>query len=667
MAKPALEPISPVYRDLQGNVVVLDSTALPKREIYRTLPTAAKVQDAIRRGWIAGPAAIGVAAAAGLALGARRLPAADGDGAAAEWRLAWDGSCAQMAATRPLAPHLFWAIDRMKAVVSSWPEHHPHESHSSMLRALDAEASRVLAEGLAANEAIGAFGLGCLVETGGDGCVTVLSLGASGCVGTEGAGTALGVVRTALDSGRKVRVMLCESRPTFDDTRLAAWECNRDGIEVTVLPDAAVGAVLRRKLVDVAIVAADTVVANGDCACKVGAYPIAILCKRHFVPFYVTATTSVIDLSIPSGELLEDLGEQGTAAELRTVGTRFLAEDSVPVHSPARDVVPADLVNAYITEDGMAEAPFDVSLRKSKLVAAKALEDSRAATSRTAPAAGDGTVAPAAGAATASAATGVGTVGAIAAAPVSAAVAPGVAAAMPVGAPVQQLAQPAAAAAPPAALVSEIEAIKRENEALKSENASLKATIADLVHQVQNASFTGAGADADAGEGTADIVEGAAETSVPAAEDGGELPAEGGAEVAATVEDASPAASAEETVLATDAPPVDAAPMAAAPVAAAPVAVAPEAAASKAPAPEEPAEAVPAAEAAAEPAAPQAAVPAAQPAAAAAVAEGEQAEDAPAVAPVADAKEVAALPPATAAVAPAVAPASAAPAAAPAP
>ncbi|MGM0574821.1 MAG: S-methyl-5-thioribose-1-phosphate isomerase [Myxococcota bacterium] len=336
--------IVPIRRDEAGRVVMLDQTVLPREEVYRTYETADGVAEAIRSMVIRGAPAIGVAAAMGLALGARAIPRE-------RFAEGFAALCEHMAGTRPTAVNLFWAIDRMKRLVSGFDG-----SHEALLDALDAEAARVREDDIAINRAMGAHGEP-LIPDG----ARILTHCNTGSLATAGWGTALGVVRSAVEAGKRVTVYADETRPFLQGSRLTAWECLKEGIDVTVIADNAAGHLMARGEIDLAIVGTDRTVANGDVANKIGTYQVATMCRRHDLPFYVAAPTSTLDLATPSGDAIPI--EERSPDEVRTVFGHPVAPEGVKVANPAFDVTPADLVTAIITERGVARPPYAESLR----------------------------------------------------------------------------------------------------------------------------------------------------------------------------------------------------------------------------------------------------------------------------------------------------------------
>ena len=339
--------IVPIRRDEAGRVVMLDQTLLPHEEVYHAYSTATEVADAIRDMIIRGAPAIGVAAAMGLALGARRLEARD-------FAQGFERLCQELAATRPTAVNLFWAIDRMRALVAGWAGSAP-----GLLDALDDEAERVRVEDIEVNRGIGRHGAP-LVPDG----ARILTHCNAGALATAGYGTALGVVRAAVEAGKQVHVYADETRPYLQGSRLTAWECVKEGIDVTVLADNAAGHLISRGEIDLAVVGTDRTVANGDVANKIGTYQVAVLCHRHGVPFYVAAPTSTLDLEIASGAGIPI--EERSGDEVRGVFGKPIAPAGVKVRNPAFDVTPAELVTAIVTEHGVARAPYGPSLASLK-------------------------------------------------------------------------------------------------------------------------------------------------------------------------------------------------------------------------------------------------------------------------------------------------------------
>jgi methylthioribose-1-phosphate isomerase len=323
---------------------MIDQRLLPGREVFRTYRDYRGVAEAIRAMVIRGAPAIGVAAAMGVALGLRGYA-----GARARTRFAQVAKV--LKATRPTAVNLAWALERMGGVI----EANPALDERALFRRLREEALAIRSEDLAANRALGRFGASLLGDP-----ATVLTHCNAGALATAGYGTALGVVRAARAAGKKVAVIADETRPYLQGARLTAWELHKDRIPVTVIADNMAGAILARGGVSCVIVGTDRTAANGDVANKIGTYPLAVLARRHGVPFYVAAPLSSIDLDCPSGEQIPI--EERAATELTEFAGRRITPKGVPVFNPAFDVTPAELVTAIITERGVAYAPYRDSL-----------------------------------------------------------------------------------------------------------------------------------------------------------------------------------------------------------------------------------------------------------------------------------------------------------------
>ena len=327
----------------------IDQTKLPAEEVYVTCKSYEEVASAIRTMIVRGAPAIGVAAAMGVALGLRDSRAKDH----AELRRDFDRICNVLASTRPTAVNLFWAIRRMREKfdqVSTLPI-------AQIQRELVREARRMLREDIAANQAMGRHGAVLLPASGG-----VLTHCNAGALATCGYGTALGVIRAAVDSGKKLRVFADETRPFLQGSRLTAWELMKDGIPTTVISDNMAGAMMQQGKIDAVIVGADRIAANGDVANKIGTYTVAVLAREHGIPFYVAAPFSTVDLETPNGGRIPI--EQRSAAEVTHVGGRQVVPDGVTVENPAFDVTPNAYVTAIITERGVARSPYLVSLRQ---------------------------------------------------------------------------------------------------------------------------------------------------------------------------------------------------------------------------------------------------------------------------------------------------------------
>jgi methylthioribose-1-phosphate isomerase len=325
-------------------VVMIDQTRLPKEEKYVTCRDYREVADAIVTMIIRGAPAIGVAAAMGVAIGALK---ADERNLDAEF----ETICETLAKTRPTAVNLFWAIDRMKRLYQSLRGCPIAEIRKKLVE----EAKQIKLEDIAINQAMGRNGAP-LVPDG----KTVLTHCNAGALATAGYGTALGVIRAAVESGKKIDVFADETRPFLQGARLTAWELQQDGIPTTLITDNMAGHFLRSGRIGCVVVGADRIAANGDVANKVGTYSVAVLAKENGVPFYVAAPISTLDLTLKSGDEIPI--EQRPAAEVTHVFGVPVAPENIGVQNPAFDVTPNRYVSAIITERGVARAPFEDSL-----------------------------------------------------------------------------------------------------------------------------------------------------------------------------------------------------------------------------------------------------------------------------------------------------------------
>ncbi len=321
-------------------VVMIDQTRLPREEAYVTCRTYTEVADAIRSMVIRGAPAIGVAAAMGVALGVLRS------------NDRFEDICDTLARTRPTAVNLFWAIGRMKKLYESLRGQSIQEIRARLV----SEAQQIRLEDIAINQAIGQHGA-ALVPDG----KTILTHCNAGALATAGYGTALGVVRAAVASGKKVDVFADETRPFLQGARLTVWELQQDGIAATLITDNMAGHFLKSGRIGCVVVGADRIAANGDVANKVGTYSVAVLAKENGVPFFVAAPISTLDLTLASGDEIPI--EQRAASEVTHVFGVQVAPDQTRVENPAFDVTPNRYVTAIITERGVARAPYTESLR----------------------------------------------------------------------------------------------------------------------------------------------------------------------------------------------------------------------------------------------------------------------------------------------------------------
>ena len=334
-------------------VVFIDQTKLPTEEVYVTCTTHQQVADAIRTMIVRGAPAIGVAAAMGIALGVKNSKAENG----AELKKELDQICEIIRQTRPTAVNLFWAIRRMQQKFErlGGQECPPH-TISQIKQALIEEAQRMHAEDIAANQAMGRHGATLLPASGG-----VLTHCNAGALATAGYGTALGVIRAAVEQGKKIHVYADETRPFLQGSRLTAWELMKDGIPTTVISDNMAGSMMSRGKIGAIVVGADRIAANGDVANKIGTYSVAVLAKENGIPFYVAAPISTVDLDTPDGSKIPI--EERNVREVTHIGGKQMTPDGVAIENPAFDVTPAKYVAAIITERGIARAPYTESLR----------------------------------------------------------------------------------------------------------------------------------------------------------------------------------------------------------------------------------------------------------------------------------------------------------------
>jgi methylthioribose-1-phosphate isomerase len=327
----------------------IDQTKLPTEETYVTCTTYEQVADVIRNMVVRGAPAIGVAAAMGIALGVNNSKAET----TADLKRDLDQICDVIGKTRPTAVNLFWAIRRMQEKF----ERVRIRPIAQIKQDLTEEARRMHAEDIAANQAMGRHGATLMPDEGG-----VLTHCNAGALATAGYGTALGVIRAAVERGKKIHVFADETRPFLQGSRLTAWELMKDGIPTTVISDNMAGAMMRRGKIAAIVVGADRIAANGDVANKIGTYTVAVLAKEHGIPFYVAAPISTVDLACPTGNEIPI--EERNIREVTHIAGKQMVPDGVGVENPAFDVTPAQYVAAIITERGIARAPYDNSLRK---------------------------------------------------------------------------------------------------------------------------------------------------------------------------------------------------------------------------------------------------------------------------------------------------------------
>ena len=361
---PHVEPI----RWTEEGVVLLDQRRLPREVVHQTCTRYGEVAAAIRDMVIRGAPAIGVAAAMGAALGVRHSRAKTLEELRAEFAVI----CDTLGKTRPTAVDLFWALERMKRRFEELASERPQGGATAIARireGLVAEALEVHVERRAADLAIGRFGAELLPASG-----RVMTQCNAGALATGGIGTALGVIRVAVEQGRHIEVFVPETRPYLQGARLTAWELQQEGIPLTLITDNMVGHFLKTGHVSAVVVGADRIAANGDTANKIGTYPMAVLAHEHDIPFYVAAPISTLDLSLSSGDDIPI--EERSAEEVTHLAGVHVAAD-VRVAHPAFDVTPARLIAAIITERGVARAPFAESLRRQANEQSPAFSSSR--------------------------------------------------------------------------------------------------------------------------------------------------------------------------------------------------------------------------------------------------------------------------------------------------
>lgn len=339
-----------------SGVRFLDQTKLPTEETYVNCENYEEVAVAIRDMIVRGAPAIGVAAAMGIALGVKHADA----GHVSELRRDFDEICETITSTRPTAVNLFWAADRMRRVFDSLQD----QPVAQIKQALITEAQRMYVEDIAANEAMGRHGATLMPSSGG-----VLTHCNAGALATCGYGTALGVIRAAVEAGKKINVFADETRPFLQGARLTAWELMKDGIPTTLISDNMAGVMMRQGKIQAVVVGADRIAANGDTANKVGTYTVAILAKEHGIPFYIAAPFSTVDLNTPDGSKIPI--EQRSPNEVTHLAGKRIAPEGVKVENPAFDVTPAKYIAAIITERGIAKAPYEESLKRLAEAAAK--------------------------------------------------------------------------------------------------------------------------------------------------------------------------------------------------------------------------------------------------------------------------------------------------------
>ncbi|MDI3517051.1 MAG: methylthioribose-phosphate isomerase [Thermotogota bacterium] len=328
-------------------LVLLDQRFLPEKADFKIYSTPDEVAEAIRDMVVRGAPAIGVAAAYGMVLAVKNMRNREVD-ASRELEKA----DAVLRASRPTAVNLFWALDRMKSIWKNFTG-----TLEELESLLESEAQRIEAEDVETNKRIGMNGLKIVPDN-----AKIIHHCNTGSLATVDYGTALGVIRIAHEAGKNIHVFLDETRPRLQGARLSAWELKELGIPHTVIVDGASGLVMKKFGVDLVLVGADRIAANGDTANKIGTYNLAIVAKYHGVPFYVVAPTSTIDLSTSDGDHIPI--EERNPEEVSRCGDKWVAPRESPVYNPAFDVTPSELITAIITEKGIVYPPYSENLPK---------------------------------------------------------------------------------------------------------------------------------------------------------------------------------------------------------------------------------------------------------------------------------------------------------------
>lgn len=328
-----------------GIVFMLDQSKLPIEVTYIECTDYRMVAEGIRKLWIRGAPAIGIAAAMGIALGAQDIKAATFD----QFNRALTPVFEEMLSTRPTAVNIKWAVDRIKRLLTL----HRNEPVDGLKHLLTEEAKAILAEDIEVNKAIGKWGVEFIRD--GD---TILTHCNAGALATGGYGTATAPMLIARDQGKNIRVIADETRPVLQGARLTSWELMQVGIDVTLITDSTAGVLMQKKEIDLVIVGTDRTAKNGDVANKIGTYPLAVLCKEHKIPFYVAAPLSSIDFSISSGKQIP-IEERGPEEVTHVFNRYRIAPEGVKVRNIAFDVTPHKYVTAIITEKG-AFRPSDI-------------------------------------------------------------------------------------------------------------------------------------------------------------------------------------------------------------------------------------------------------------------------------------------------------------------
>lgn len=333
---------------MKNGVKMIDQRLLPEKEVYRLYTDYKQVAGAIKDMVVRGAPAIGVSAAMGVALGAKKIKAKE----AKAFKKEFDKIADLLASTRPTAVNLFWAIERMKDVAAE----NISDGIEALKKRLIEEAIIIHKEDIEINRLIGRHG-GKLLKNN----TSVLTHCNAGALATAGYGTALGVIRGAIESGKKIKVYADETRPFLQGARLTAWELKKDNIDVTLITDNMAGYMMKKGLINAVVVGADRIASNGDVANKIGTYTVAILAKEHKIPFYVAAPLSTIDMDIKHGDEIPI--EERDSKEVTHLKGKRIAPAGIGVRNPAFDVTPNRLVTGIITEMGVVTAPYKKNLK----------------------------------------------------------------------------------------------------------------------------------------------------------------------------------------------------------------------------------------------------------------------------------------------------------------
>ena len=333
---------------VDGIVRMIDQTRLPVEKVFIDCKTIDDVANAIKTMIIRGAPAIGVSAAMGVSLAAEMIQADNFE----KFYTQLENKCLNLAQSRPTAVNLAWAIERMKSVARESKS----LSISELKKRLKQESIDICKEDIESNMAMGSFGQ-TLINDGS----TVLTHCNAGALATAGFGTALGVIRAAVNAGKKIEVLADETRPFLQGARLTVWELMEDNIPVKLITDNMSGFFMKNNQVDVVVVGADRIAGNGDVANKIGTYMVAVLAQKHQIPFYVAAPISTLDLSLNSGEEIPI--EQRSEDEVMTLNNKRITPEGASAPHPAFDITPNDLVTAIITDKGIAKPPYITSLK----------------------------------------------------------------------------------------------------------------------------------------------------------------------------------------------------------------------------------------------------------------------------------------------------------------